>query len=191
LVIKANVHKLNTNPTGTIITPIDPIKVSDKKYTKRSPYDPILNINQIEGFGELSEHMFAWYGFRHQDVNKACKHANDDDKRNCKRCMGSGFLFTDYLVKAYISLSSPGVEYIASVGKLSTSTKYAYISSAYEIAKGDYLIELELDRKTGIPIQPFTIREKYVIGASPMPIRGKNGRLVYWKCFIEERISFI
>lgn len=149
---------------------------------------PLPLPDQREHFEKLFRDGFSWYGLRSVDLNKKCGCVGPDNRvqPGCKRCLQMGYVFTDFLIKGYFWVESPGFEYQAMPTPIATSTANFMGFHQYPIKKWDLLLELDLDNETGEPVQPFKINRTYVISSSA-PIRGKNSRVEFYRCFLEER----
>ena len=131
---------------------------------------------------------FQWYGLRQSDFSKKCSCLTYGTKalETCSRCYGTGYLFTDLLVKGFSWLGVLGVEYGAKPGIVSTNQKNLVLRHDRPINKFDFVLELDQNPDTGKLIQPFKIIRSYRIQDS-IPLKGDNARIEFWKCNIEER----
>lgn len=132
---------------------------------------------------------FQWLGLRKTDYSKKCScwnKATKDAPPGCKRCMLSGYLFTDFLVKGYVWMGVLGAEFGTPPGILSTQQKNVVIKYDKILNKFDYILELAQDINTGRVSQPFNIL-KYNRVQDALPIKGDSGRVEFWKGIIEER----
>jgi hypothetical protein len=130
---------------------------------------------------------FQWYGLRQADYTKrcACSLTTPSTTETCTRCLSTGYLFTDYLVKGYTWLGILGFEYGIPVGTMSTQSKNIAIQHNRTINKFDFVLELDQDLSGKIK-QPFKITRYYRI-QDVAQYRGDEGRLEFWKCYLEER----
>jgi hypothetical protein len=132
---------------------------------------------------------FQWFGLRQQDFSKRCgcnPIEGTSQNHTCTRCMSTGFIFTDYLVKGYFWMGVLGTEYGASPGILATQQKNIVVEHNRPINKFDFVLELDKDPNTGKPRQPFTIMKYYRVQDS-LALKGDNAKTEFWKCSIEER----
>lgn len=132
---------------------------------------------------------FQWLGLRRTDYSKKCScwlKATKDSPPGCNRCMLSGYLFTDFLVKGYVWMGILGAEFGTPPGILSTQQKNVVVKYDRVINKFDYILELAQDINTGKVSQPFVIL-KYNRIQDVIPIKGDSGRVEFWKGTIEER----
>ena len=132
---------------------------------------------------------FQWYGLRQPDYSKKCEcspTSGSSGLASCKRCLSTGYLFTDYLVKAYSWLGILGFEYGSIPGNISTQGKAIVVQHKYPVNKFDYILELKQDPDTGKILQPFSIIRYYRI-QDVASLKGDSSRIEFWKCSIEER----
>jgi hypothetical protein len=132
---------------------------------------------------------FQWYGLRQPDYTRKCScdgTLGTNTNSTCKRCLSTGYLFTDFLIKGYSWMGLLGVEYGTMAGKLSTQQRNLVVKHNRVINKFDFILELAQDSDTGIITQPFKIVRQFKI-QDIIPIKGDSGRIEFWKCTIEER----
>jgi len=132
---------------------------------------------------------FQWFGLRQPDFGKKCgcePIEGTSENHTCKRCLNTGFLFTDYLVKGYFWMGVLGTEYGAAPGILSTQQKNLVIEHDRPIGKFDFVMELDIDHETGKVRQPFAITRYFRVQDS-LPLRGDGTQVEFWKCTLEER----
>jgi len=158
--------------------------MTDKKHYDASFID-------IRGeLGELVPH-FQWYGLRQVDYSRQCScmsQAPDGipGSGGCNRCLRTGFLFTDLLVKGYMWSSSLGFMFNTKVGQISTDRCNFVVKHDKPINKFDYIVVLDTNSDTGRLVQPLRIIRYYSVQDS-IPLYGKNGRIEFFKCSLEER----
>lgn len=131
---------------------------------------------------------FQWFGLRQPDYTQPCGCIGVDGTREdptCRRCMSTGYLFTDYLVKGYSWMGILGVEYNASPGLISTQQRNLVIEYNKPINKFDFVLELE-HSPAGVLRQPFNIMRYFRVQDS-LPLKGDDSRVEFWKCALEER----
>lgn len=154
------------------------------------PDYPFIDLRQE--LKQLLDDHFNWYGLRQPDYNKKCgcyvsaKDGIASPDKNCKRCLATGYVFTDYLVRGYAWLGVLGFEFPSGPGFISTKAKQIIFEYSRPINKFDIVLELdqELDGKT--LKTPFKILKTYVI-QDVDPMRLDNARSEFWRCNIEER----
>lgn len=140
-------------------------------------------------FANSKDISFHWLGIRQPDYSKPCDCGGSLGSQEpvlCKRCLSTGYLFTDYLVKGYSWLGILGVEYQSKPGILSTNQKNVVLQFNRKISKFDILLDLDFDPDTGKVRQPFKILKQYKVQDS-VPIRGDSSRIEFWRCSVEER----
>jgi hypothetical protein len=151
---------------------------------------PTTKENNVDLREELRhlEHLFRWFGLRHIDFSRpcTCKLATDTVDPECKRCLRIGYLFTDYLVKGYMWLSALGFEFRTSTGDISTQRKNLVIKHNRPVNKFDKVLILDINPENGQVLQPFKISREFSI-QDVMAVLGKDGRVEFWRCSLEER----
>ena len=132
---------------------------------------------------------FRWVALRTADLSKKCSSCLNKDQYEvglCKRCFNTGHAFVDKLVSAHSSLSIPGVDFSGPIGQANTKIQYFYIEHNQRPKNTDFILELDINEKTGVPRQPFRIIRAYKINDTN-PLKGIDGRTEFWRCFVEER----
>lgn len=132
---------------------------------------------------------FQWYGIRQPDYTKKCSCSallGSSGDPACTRCLNTGYLFTDYLVKGYSWLGILGFEYGTNTGVISTQNKIIVLQHNRQINKFDHILELDQEVDTGKVKQPFKITKYYRV-QDVAPLKGDSARIEFWKCSIEER----
>lgn len=151
--------------------------------------DLIKELKALEKIGS-----FRWFGHRRADYTRACSCVSSSDggigtaSPNCSRCLSTGYLFTDYLVKGYMWLGLLGVEIGSAAGKISTQQRNLVLQHNRPVTKFDFILELDLDPETGNPRQPFRIMRTFKVQDS-MALLGDNSRVEFWKASVEERTA--
>lgn len=138
--------------------------------------------NQKETIG------FRWFGLRKADVSKKCSCQGIQgtaDPVPCTRCLSTGYLFTDFLVRGYGWMGVYGVAYPAGPGLLSTQQRNLIVEYDNTITKFDYILELDLNPETGEVRQPFKIL-RYFRAADSIAIVGVASKIKYWRVLLEE-----
>jgi len=132
---------------------------------------------------------FQWFGLRQANFNSRCgcdPMEGTTQNHTCTRCLNTGFLFTDYLVKGFFWLGILGVEYGSNPGLISTQQKNLIIKHNKPISKFDFALELDYDEATEKVKQPFVINKYFKVQDSTA-IKGDNSRIEFYKCAVEER----
>lgn len=136
---------------------------------------------------------FRWVGLRSVDHSTRCDCKSEYPGFNiasCTRCMGTGFVFTDYLVKAYSWMGVFGVQFESEIGRISTQGKNCVLEHDRPVNKRDYILELDLDNNTGRPIMPFRVLKYFEVQDSSAML-GDGARVEFWRCTLEERSIYI
>ena len=145
----------------------------------------IKELKELEKIGG-----FRWFGHRKADYTKKCSCISSggiaSPSPSCSRCLSTGYLFTDYLVKGYMWLGILGVEIGSAVGKISTQNRNVVLQHNRPVNKFDFILELDSDPETGNPRQPFRIMRAFKVQDS-MSLLGDDSRVEFWKCSVEER----
>ena len=141
-----------------------------------------------ETLNEMMENGFQWFGLRQIDYSKpcACRYETSEVQATCKRCMRIGYLFTDYIVKGYMWISSLGFEFRTAAGDISTQRKNLVLKHNRPVNKFDKILILDTNPETGQIRQPFVVVRQFSVQDS-LALTGKNGRVEFWKCTMEER----
>lgn len=132
---------------------------------------------------------FQWFGLRQADYTKPCGcggSLGSTEPTTCSRCLSTGYLFSDYLVKGYGWMGLLGFEYNSKPGLMSTQQRNLVLQFDKTINKFDFVLELDQDPDTGKIRQPLRITRQFKVQDS-VPIRGDNAKLEFWKCTVEER----
>lgn len=154
------------------------------------PDYPFIDLR--EELKELMKTTYNWYGLRQPDYSKKCgcsvlnKDGVSTPSINCKRCLSTGYVFTDYLIKAYSWLGVLGFEFPTGPGLISTKSKQIVIQSDRVINKFDIILELDQEKDGPSIKTPFKILKAYIIQDCD-PMRLDNARIEYWRCNLEER----
>lgn len=135
---------------------------------------------------------FRWVALRSVDLSKPCNECKakvpdnyDQSFARCKACLGIGYLYIDKLVKGYrySQRAFPGIRDSGAI----TISENRYIFQHDSNPKVvDWVLELELNEETLIPVQPFKITAAYKIKDVSI-FRGDNGRIDFFVCSIEEQ----
>jgi len=135
---------------------------------------------------------YQWFGLRQADYSKKCsctaisRQGTNLPDRSCKRCLGMGFKFTDYLVRGYHWIGAPGVEFPGGPGLVITQTKQMVIQHDRTVNRFDFLLILDQEKDGPTLKTPFKIMRQFCI-QDVIPLRADNARIEFWKCFLEER----
>lgn len=155
-----------------------------------TPDYPFIDLR--EELKDLLGKTFNWLGLRQLDYSKKCSCTSISKvggtslpDKSCKRCMGMGFKFTDYLVRGYTWIGAPGVEFPGGPGLVVTQTKQLILQHNRTVNKFDFALLLDQEPDSKIR-SPFKIMRQFCI-QDVIPIRADNSRIEFWKCFLEER----
>lgn len=176
------IDAFEASPLVMIIGPVTPdVRELPHKHPIRQPQ---IRPSQVK----RPIKTFAWMGLRQADRTTRCVCVMADSGANpsCRRCLGTGFGFTDYLVPAYMWMATEGVEYYMEGGRISTQTRNIVVQHDRPVRKFDQIVELSLDPDTGQPHQPFVMLRTFLV-QDTIGMKGTGGRLEFWKCEIEER----
>lgn len=156
-----------------------------------------MKLNPIDLRKELAllrKHLgHRWVAHRSIDLSKACTECgrvNDDihrqPQKTCSACHGIGYSYVDKVVKGFRYLSVPGVDLKTSVGFVNTRSEVYILEHDCYPKPVDWILELELNETTMVPVQPFRVTSAFKI-QDCMALRGDNGRIEFWRCPVEER----
>ena len=136
----------------------------------------------------LTGEGFSWMVLRRIDrtTDCSCKVEETISTENCGKCLGLGHPFADRLVKGYMWMGLFGFEFNATPGVLSTQRRNVVLEYTRPVNKFDQILSLSLNPDTGEPNQPFRIQRLFSVQDS-IPVRGKGGRVEFWKAVVEER----
>jgi hypothetical protein len=171
------------------VNPIDTYFLDIRKQLEQIQTTQIDLNDSFDNFmREMMENGFQWFGLRQIDFSKpcTCKQATNQSTAQCKRCFRIGFLFTDYIVKGYMWLSAMGFEFRTSTGDISTQRRNLVLQHDRPVNKFDKVLVLDIESETGKIMQPFKVMREFSVQDS-LSLRGKNGRIEYWRCSLEER----
>ena len=135
---------------------------------------------------------FKWIALRQADYDTPCLCTQSEEgyshpTSDCSRCLGTGYLFTDFLTRAYIwGGFFAGTEFPSEVGRISTQGRNAVLEHDRPVNKFDQILELDLDPEDGKIRQPIRVIRAFTIVDAEAKI-GKNSRVEFWKCILEER----
>lgn len=152
--------------------------------------DVLQNIDTM--LRELERVAFRWVALREADLSKQCTCVQESEKglrqasASCKRCFGSGYVFTDYLVKGFEWVFTPATHFQAELGQMSTQVRHFVVRRTRPLKKFDFLVDLDINPDTGVPKQPFKMIRVYQI-QDVRAFSGRGGRVEFWKCTAEER----
>ena len=123
----------------------------------------------------------------------------EDHPDDCPYCMGSGYIFVDYIIKSYCrparDVEAQAKSVRIEIGFMSPN-KWNYYLPGYTLNKNnqriylnptheDYIIELDLNEDTGLPTLPRRIKKILKI-ESIIELRDKGGRLEYFNMNTKE-----
>lgn len=146
---------------------------------------------------ENAESGFHWIVIRSADLSGKCECLNEQVPRNhespdpsCKRCLGTGYVFTDYLAKGlqYSQTRQFRGEEIQMPAGVLNNSNFRYALNIKEIVPKttDLLIEIELNKNTGDPVTPIKVQEVYDI-QHVRRLWGDQGREEYYSLNVEQR----
>jgi len=135
---------------------------------------------------------FRWVALRTAQLDQPCTQCTkrtepqyESPPGSCMKCLNTGFLFIDKLVKGYSYLPAAGRDFLSDIGVINTETVVYILQSGAKPKTGDYICELDTDELTGVLRQPFVIRHVFVIQDSK-EMRGDDGRIEFFKTYCEE-----
>jgi len=135
---------------------------------------------------------FRWVALRSAQLDQACTRCinkispqYDSPTGVCLKCLNTGHLFADKLVKAYSYLPAAGRDFLSDIGIINTETVVYIFEHGSKPKTGDIVCELDLNEATGTPRQPFSIRRMFTIQDSK-EMRGDDGRIEFYKTYCEE-----
>lgn len=148
----------------------------------------VLGEDMRDSIEILGEEHFSWLGLRQADRTKACTCVKDTGtpRKACSHCLGTGFGYTDYLVKGYTWLSTDGAEFVSAAGRISTQTRNAVVKHTRALRKFDQILVLALDPDTGETTQPFQITRTFLV-QDTLALKASGGRTEFWRCSLVER----
>ena len=161
-------------------------------YFINSPGATIVDPNIRKEVNNMTSIGFQWVGLRQADYTKSCSCVknNADGLRaplkSCKRCLSTGYVFTDYLVKGFMWKQTLGTDFNSGVGLISTQNRNLVVEHNRPVNKFDYVLELDQDPDTGQIRQPFRIIRTFLV-QDVFPMKGDNGRIEFWRCVVEEK----
>lgn len=135
---------------------------------------------------------FRWVALRTTQLDQPCTECvkrtlpqYDGPPGSCMKCLNTGHLFVDKLVKGYSYLPAAGRDFLSDIGVINTETVVFILEQGSKPKTGDLVCELDLDEATGTPRQPFAIRRVFKIQDSK-EMRGDDGRIEFFKTYCEE-----
>lgn len=150
------------------------------------------HLQELEFYGA----SFHWLVLRSAHLDKYCECTNEvplsqvGTRPPCKRCLSTGRMYTDYLMKGIQYLPTrnfAGDEIFAAPGVLHNSgRRYAFNVKDVVPKSTDLILEIDLNKDTGQPIIPIKILEVFNI----LQIRrlwGDRGREEYYIAMTEQR----
>jgi len=148
-------------------------------------------------FNELMDeiaHLVIYRRFRRNNNGKRirCVCFSDltregDKDTGCPYCNGEGYLYDEEWAHAYDVLATSGQKakdprFFLEAGVLTKPYKTYYFKYNFNPVRNDVILEVNLD-SDGVPVNPVQIVETHDIVLTD-PVRGKNGRIEYWRCFV-------
>lgn len=139
---------------------------------------------------------FHWLVLRSAHLDGFCECINEVPKQyskatsSCKRCLGSGRVFTDHLIKGlqYIPVprlssketqSGPGIIH-------NESFRYCVTTKNIIPKEIDFIIEVDLNKNTGDVVTPVKIRKVYDI-SNVRTLWGDKGREEWYSLTVESK----
>lgn len=157
----------------------------------------ILNMNVRENLNEMASKRsgFHWLILRSSQPDRFCDCLNETSKSNsdpnpsCKKCLGSGRVFTDLFTKGLSY--SPNRQFavdesIGDPGEIRNATFHFAMEIGYRPKEQDMLAEIVLDIDTGAPITPIRFREVFNI-LNVRTMHGDLGREEFYSLLCEKR----
>lgn len=157
-----------------------------------NPEYPFIDIR--EELKDLFSTTYQWFGLRQLDYSSACScvtnslNGSSTPDKKCSRCFGSGFKFTDNIVRGYHWIGSPGFEFPAGPGVVTTQSNQLILEWNRTINKNDLVLFLDQEPSSNKLKTPFKILRQFIV-QDAKPIRADNSRIEFWKCYLEERTS--
>lgn len=155
-----------------------------------NPDYPFINLR--EELNDIFKDHFSWFGLRQPDRSKRCSCYSNTSvglsapDKTCRRCLGSGYKFTDYIIRGYSWLGILGFEYPSGPGPITTQTNNLIVEWNKAINKSDIILLLDQEASSSKLKTPFRILKQYVVQDSK-PIRLDDARIEFWRCQLEER----
>ncbi len=138
---------------------------------------------------------FRWLALRSVDLTRPCHEcqkkvpANYDQSPGlCKACLGIGYTYIDKLIEGfkYRPYSLFQVRGFSNVGPMGIDSVNFVLQHNSNPKPVDWILELELDETTMIPVQPFKITGAYRIEDVTI-FRGDSGRIEFFRCNVLEQ----
>lgn len=139
---------------------------------------------------------FHWVVLRSAHLDGFCECIKEVERQyskatsNCRRCLGSGRLFTDFLIKGIQYIPTPQFrsdESQKGPGVLHNEGFRYLISVKDRIPKEtDFLIEIDLDKDTGNPVTPISVVTVYDI-TNVRVLWGDKGREEFYSVTTKAR----
>jgi len=132
---------------------------------------------------------FQWLGLRQSDYSRKCVCQGilgTSDSPICSRCMSTGYLFTDLIVKGYTWMGVLGSAFGAAPGLISTQQRNVVVKHDRPISKFDFILELEQHPDTNQLVLPLRIHRYFQV-QDALPIKGDDSKVEFWKVSLEER----
>lgn len=129
---------------------------------------------------------WTWNAIRTADRSKKCLcveasgEARGQADPNCKRCFGTGYKFTDYIVRSYHWTETYGRDSYASLQVKNAVIQWNHVPKLH-----DYLLLLDIDPTTGEPLVPYKIARVFKI-SDYKKLHDQETKLCYWRLYLEE-----
>ena len=136
---------------------------------------------------------FHWLALRSVALDEPCTECSksvdgnfDQPNPTCSTCLGIGYTWIDKIIKGFRYQFAPGFDFKADLGIINTQSRIFVLEHDSMPKNKDYILELDLNEKTGKPKSPFKIMRSFKVQGA-FPQRGDKGRIEHWRCFTEER----
>lgn len=138
---------------------------------------------------------FRWLALRSVDLSKPCGECQrkvpdnyDQSYGRCKACLGIGYTYVDKLILGFSYRSLPlfqvrGQSVVGPMGIQNVKFILQHDSNPKPV---DWIMELELNETTMVPVQPFKITSAYRIEDVTI-YRSDSGRIDFFSCNVLEQ----
>ncbi len=156
------------------------------------------NLDLREHLGELEYYQgsFHWLVLRSAHLDKFCECVKEmpihfqGSLPPCKRCLSTGRIYTDYLIKGIQYLPTRNFaanEVFAAPGVIhNAGRRYAFTVKDIVPKSTDLVLEIDLNKNTGQPITTIKILEVFNI-QQVRRLWGDRGREEYYIALVEQR----
>lgn len=138
---------------------------------------------------------FRWVALRSVDLSKPCNQCKaktpdnyDQGHSRCNACLGIGYTYIDKLIQGYKYTQTPEflIRGASPVGPHGIQTVHYLLQDGANPKYVDWILELELNETTLIPIQPFRITSAFKI-EDVATFRSDMGRIEFFNCLVQEQ----